>query len=85
MEIGSILAAVIYFRKEIMSLLRVLTLKGDHEEKRLFTYVLVATVITGLLGAPLYLYVDSITGIPIGIPMMIVGLILIADSLLINI
>jgi undecaprenyl-diphosphatase len=84
MEIGTIIAAIIYFRKEIWSLLRVLTLRGTHEEKRLFIYVLIATVITGLIGAPLYIYADSLTGIPLGIPMIIVGAILIVDAIVIR-
>ncbi|MDE1865585.1 MAG: undecaprenyl-diphosphate phosphatase [Candidatus Micrarchaeota archaeon] len=84
MEIGTILAAIIYFRREIYSLIRVLVLRGNHEEKRLFTYVLITTIVTGAIGAVLYLYVDSISGgIPLGIPMVIIGLILIADSLVI--
>jgi undecaprenyl-diphosphatase len=84
MELGAIIAAVIYFRRELLSLIRVLIGKGTGSEKKLFVYVVVATVITGIIGVPLYLFADSLTGISLGIPMMIVGLILIVDSLLIG-
>jgi undecaprenyl-diphosphatase len=83
-EIGTILAAVIYFRRDIVSLLRVLALGGSKEEKKLFVYVLVTTLITGAMGVPLYLIADSVKGIAIGIPMLLVGLILIADALVIR-
>ena len=83
-EIGTVLAAVIYFRRELVSLVKVLALRGSHEEKKLFIYVLVATLITGAMGVPLYLLADSIKGIAIGIPMLLVGMILIADALVIR-
>lgn len=84
MEVGTIIAAAIYFRKELASLIRVLVLRGTHDEKMLFKYVLITTVITGVIGAPLYLVADSITGISVGIPMLIIGMILIADALVIR-
>ena len=83
-EIGTVLAAVIYFRRELVSLIKVLALRGSREEKKLFVYVLVATVVTGAMGLPLYLIADSIKGIAIGIPMLLVGMILIVDALVIR-
>lgn len=83
MEIGTVIAAIIYFRNEVLSLLRVLIGRGSAAEKRLFIYVLVATVVTGLIGTPLYLIADKITGVSVGIPMIILGLILIVDALII--
>lgn len=84
MEVGTILAAVIYFRRDIYSLLRVLAMRGTVMEKKLFVYVLVATVITALIATPLYLIADSITGISLGIPMIVIGLVLIGDALFIR-
>lgn len=84
MEIGTIIAAIIYFRGEVFSLIKVIAFRGSQAEKKLFIYVLVATVITGLIGAPLYLFADSLTGIPIGIPMLIIGIILIVDAFVIR-
>lgn len=85
MEIGTILAAVIYFRKELISLLRFIAQRGDADSRRLFSYVLVSMVATGIIGAPLYLMIASIQGTyNIGIPMLLLGLVLIGDALLIR-
>lgn len=84
LEIGTVIAAVIYFRRELLSLLKVLVLRGTAEEKKLFVYVVVATVITAAMAIPLYLFADSLQGVAIGIPMLLVGLILIVDALVIR-
>ncbi len=84
MEIGTVLAAIIYFRRELLTLIRVILLRSkDNQDRNLFIYVLVTTIITGIIGAPLYLIADSLTNIPIGVPMMIVGLVLIGDAVFI--
>ncbi|VVB76914.1 Undecaprenyl-diphosphatase [uncultured archaeon] len=83
MEIGSVIAAVIYFRKELVSLVQVLLGSPDAKKRKLFVYVLTATVVTGVIGTPLYLFADSITGLAVGIPMLIIGAVLILDSVLI--
>ncbi|HUJ85054.1 MAG TPA: undecaprenyl-diphosphate phosphatase [Candidatus Acidoferrales bacterium] len=84
MEIGTLFAAVIYFRSELANLIRVLLGSKDKGHRKLFWYVLVVTVITGLIGAPLYLIADSITGIAVGIPMLIIGVVLLVDAALIK-
>lgn len=85
MEVGTILAAIIYFRRELLTLLRFLARRGDADSRRLFNYVLVSMVVTGIIGAPLYIMVASIQGAyNIGIPMLLVGLVLIGDALLIR-
>jgi undecaprenyl-diphosphatase len=84
MEVGTILAAIIYFRREMVSLIRAITMRGSHEENRLLIYVVVATVITAIIATPLYLYADSITEVPIGIPMLIIGAVLIIDAIVIR-
>ncbi len=84
LEIGTTLAAIIYFRKELWSIIRFIIGKGDAQSKQLFTYVLVTIVITGIIGAPIYIAIDSITGAyNLGIPMLLIGIILIGDALLI--
>ncbi len=80
MEIGTIIAAVAYFRKELIEMIQVLLGSKDKAHRKLLVYVVVVTLITGIIGAPLYLVADSINGIAIGIPMLIVGLVLIADA-----
>ena len=86
MEIGTILAAVIYFRKELFSLVKTLFNGGDKESKSLLKYVVISTISTAIIAAPIYIYiVDSLTGAyNLGIPMLIIGVVLIADALLIK-
>lgn len=84
MEIGTLAAAIIYFRKDMVSLVQVLAGSRDRMKRKLFLYILIVTVITAVIAAPLYLIADSITGIAVGIPMLIVGLVLIGDALLIR-
>ena len=84
MEIGTVLAAVIYFRKEIASLIKTLLSGLKDSNRGLFIYVLTATIATGIIGAPLYFIADSITGVSVVIPMLIIGLVLIGDALLIR-
>ena len=78
-------AAIIYFRKELASMVRFLARRGDADSRRLFNYILVSMVFTGIIGAPLYLVVDSIQGTyNAGIPMLLMGIILIGDAFLIR-
>ena len=85
MEIGTILAAVIYFRKEVLSLIMFVIGRGNADSRRLFMYVLVSTIFTAIVAVPIYLTIDSITGsYNLGIPMLLIGLILIGDALLIR-
>ncbi|BBL45572.1 undecaprenyl-diphosphatase [Nanobdella aerobiophila] len=74
MEIGSIFSALLYFRKDIIQIFK---------DKILLKFVIVATVLTGLVGVPLYFISKHLLGgyYNIGIPMFILGLILIADGI----
>jgi len=80
MEIGTIFAAVIYFRKELVGMLRVLLGSKNEASRSLLVYVVFVTLATGIVGAPLYIIADSVTGIAIGIPMLLIGIVLIADA-----
>ncbi len=81
MEIGTVLAAVIYFRKEVLALIRALLGRGTKSEWVLFKYVVIATIVTGIVAVPLYVYVDTLAGgYNIGLPMIILGLVLFADA-----
>ena len=83
-DIGTIIASIIYFRKELLLLFNVLIGKGTDQDKELFKFVVIATVVTGIVAVPLYLFVkDAITGVAIGIPMIIIGLVLIGDAIFI--
>ena len=84
MEIGTIIAAVVYFRKDLTEMIQVLLGSRNKAHRKLLIYVVVVTLITGIIAVPLYLVAESISGIALGIPMLIVGLILIADAALIR-
>jgi undecaprenyl-diphosphatase len=77
MEIGSLFSAAFYFRREILSLLR---------DKKLFVYLLVVTIVTGVEGVPLFIISDRLlTGAyNLGLPMMLLGGFLIADAIYIR-
>ncbi|MGI0100715.1 MAG: undecaprenyl-diphosphate phosphatase [Candidatus Micrarchaeaceae archaeon] len=84
MEIGTTFAAIIYFRKDLAKLVKVLFGSKDKEDRKLFVYVVVTIVATGIIGAPLYIIADSIKGITVGIPMLIIGFVLIGDAFFIR-
>ncbi len=85
MEIGTVFASVIYFRKEVVSMIRAIFGRGGIEGRFLLRYVIVSTVVTGILGSMLYLYVDSLQGTyNVGLPMIVVGAVLIGDALFIK-
>jgi len=84
MEVGTLAAAIIYFRRDMLKLVQVLAGSHDRMKRKLFSYILFVTVITGLVGVPLYLIAESVTGIALGVPMLVLGLILIGDAFLIR-
>jgi undecaprenyl-diphosphatase len=84
MEIGTLAAAIIYFRKDLGKLVQVLMGSKDAMKRKLFFYILIVTIITAVIAAPLYIIADSITGIAVGIPMLIIGLVLFGDAALIR-
>lgn len=85
MEIGTVLAAIIYFRNDIWTLIKVIIGKGNAQEWKLFKFVLVTTIVTGVIAVPLYLLVDKISGgYNIGIPMIILGIALIIDAFVVH-
>jgi undecaprenyl-diphosphatase len=74
MEIGSVGSAVVYFRRDIRSLFH---------DRRLVIYLLVVTIVTGLVGAPIYYLTDKVLSTSpynIGIPMVLLGLVLIGTG-----
>ncbi|MDG6909408.1 MAG: undecaprenyl-diphosphate phosphatase [Nitrososphaerota archaeon] len=81
LEIGTALAAIVYFRKEVWMLIRALVGKGNQQEWELFKFTLVATVATGLVAVPIYVSLDNVSGgYNIGLPMMILGVVLFIDA-----
>ncbi len=86
MEVGTILASIIYFRREILKVFKALVGKGTSEDLVLLKFIVTVTVVTGLVGVPLFLFVvNLVTSNVIGLPMIALGLILLADGLVIYI
>jgi undecaprenyl-diphosphatase len=78
MEIGSLGSAVTYFRRDIWSLLH---------DRRLLNYLVIVTIFTGIVGLPLYYVTDRVlqqNPYNIGIPMIILGVVLVGMGLYIR-
>jgi undecaprenyl-diphosphatase len=85
LEAGTFLAALLYFRSEVLGVLKSLVGRGDSEGRVLLKFLVVATAITGVLGVALFLLVSDMANSPvIGIPMIVLGTILLADAALIR-
>lgn len=85
MEGGTFLAAVIYFRKELYNTILALVGKGGKEDWLLLKYLLIVTVVTAIVAIPIYKFVSSLNGPVLGIPMIILGVLLIIDGILIKV
>jgi undecaprenyl-diphosphatase len=73
-EIGSLGSAIAYFRRDIWSLFK---------DRKLVVYLPVVTIFTGIVGLPLYYLTDKVlTSNPynVGIPMILLGLVLIGTG-----
>jgi len=74
MEMGSLVAAVVYFRKEVISIFH---------DRKLLVFLLVVTVVTGIIGVPLYIITERLLqgAYNVGAPMAVLGTFLIIDGL----
>ncbi len=85
LEGGTFLAAVIYFRRELYGAIMALAGRGGTQGWLLLKYLFVVTIVTAIIAIPIYKLVSSlVTGPAIGIPMIALGLILLADWLLLR-
>lgn len=77
MEMGSIGSALIYFRQDVARVFK---------DKQLLFFLLIVTIFTGLVGVPLYLISEKLLSNAYnpGIPMLILGAILIFDGIYIR-
>jgi len=74
MEIGSVGSALVYFRRDIRMVFN---------DRKLLRYLIVVTAFTGIVGAPLYYLTDKVLSTSpynIGIPMVLLGLVLIGTG-----
>ena len=85
LEVGTFIAATIYFRRQVLGVLRALVGRGDQEEQMLLKFLVIATAATAVLGVVIYKVVsETITGPALGIPMIFLGCVLIGDGILIT-
>ncbi len=76
MEIGSVLSALIYFRKDVFSVLIL-------RDKKLLSFLVVVTAVTAVIAVPIYLGVEKLleNSYNVGIPMVILGIVLVANGI----
>ncbi len=85
LEGGTFIAALIYFRREVWEVLKALVGRGTQAGKKMLVYLVITTVITGIIGVIIYKSVEaSVTGPVIGIPMIALGILLIVDGIVIK-
>jgi|TARA_B100001971_G_scaffold213439_1_gene246794 undecaprenyl-diphosphatase len=54
LHLGTGLAALVYFRREVIRIIK----RGSEDDRRLFQFLVVATLLTGLVGFPLFIFVE---------------------------
>lgn len=86
---GTVLAAVVYFRRDVIDLLqkfpsyvREWRISSGLERDNITTFLIVSTLLTIIVGAPLMLIGLSQEAIPAGLVMAIIGVFLIVTGLL---
>lgn len=85
LEFGTFFAAVVYFWKELVLVFKAIAGKGGPGGRLLLKYLLIVTVITGIMGIAIYKAVESVNpGSAVGVPMIILGVVLILDGLFIR-
>ncbi len=85
LEFGTFFAAVVYFRRELVLVFKAIVGKGGPGGRLMLKYLLVVTIITGIMGIAIYKGVESLNpGSAVGLPMIILGVVLIADGFFIR-
>ena len=85
LEAGTFVAALYYFRREVWRVLKALVGRGDAEGKILLKFLVIVTIITAFIGVAIYATVsESYSGPVLGIPMILLGCVLIGDGVLIS-
>ena len=81
LEAGTFIAATYYFRREVWGVLKALVGRGDEESRLLLKYLVVVTVLTAIVGVGIYVTaLSSISGPVVGVPMIILGCVLLGDG-----
>ena len=85
LEAGTFIAATYYFRREVWMVLKALVGRGDEDGRNLLKFLVIATAFTAVVGVVIYRSVsESYSGPVLGLPMIALGCVLIADGLFIR-
>lgn len=87
LEFGTFFAALLYFRKEVLMVLKALVGRGGEEGRLLLKFLLIATAITAVIGVAIFKLVSDATSgqaPALGVPMIALGCVLIGDAFLIR-
>ena len=85
LEASTFVAAVYYFRREVWGVLKAIVGKGDEEGRLLLKFLLIVTLLTAVVGVAIYVTaLSAISGPVVGVPMIVLGLILIGDGVVIT-
>jgi undecaprenyl-diphosphatase len=85
LEGATFVASLTYFRREAYGVLKALIGRGNAEGRMLLRFLLVVTAVTALLGVAIYVTVsETVTGAALGLPMIILGCVLIGDGFVIK-
>lgn len=86
LEVGTFFAALYYFRREVLRVLKALVGKGDEDSRLMLKFLVIVTVVTAILGVGIYKAVsETVSGPVLGVPMIALGCILIGDGVLIKV
>ncbi|MBN2517485.1 MAG: undecaprenyl-diphosphate phosphatase [Candidatus Altiarchaeota archaeon] len=73
---GTLLAAIVYFRRDLLSILKL-------EKRELLSFLILSTIITAIIGGPLYLgFSESMEGFPGEIVIGAIGALLIVTGII---
>jgi len=85
LEFGTFFAALVYFRRELLLVFKAIVGKGGPGGRLMLKYLLIVTIVTGIMGIAIYKAVESLNlGRAIGLPMLLLGSVLILDGLFIR-
>ena len=85
LEAGTIIAATYYFRREVWGVLKALVGRGDDEGRLLLKFLEIVTLFTAVVGVAIYVTaLSAISGPVVGVPMILLGCILIGDGAVIH-
>jgi len=82
---GTLMAAVVYFRREIIQLFKRMgkyRFGFEKEEDRLLSFLIVSTILTGIVGYPIFIWIVSINPVPGEIFIALIGIALVTTGLL---